>query len=473
MCATAAAACSIATPVTSIPFGVSRESLLGRRATDSLPLARAQREAFEQVYQQAVATGQPIIGDHCVNLDDGRVLTLYHWTLPYRGSDGAVAGLICGWLDVTERQGLYEAVRQARDNADAANRAKTRFLATASHEIRTPMNAVLGMLELARRHAEQGQVNEVALEVASEAASGLLALLDDVLDISRIEAGQLSLHPQPIALNDVIEACVRLFHGQARHRGVHLQLAQRGGPWAVQADPLRLRQLLGNLLGNAIKFTPKGEVRVRLLAAAQGEHLQVRLVVIDNGIGIPAGDLARLGQPWSQATNHQQGNLSGSGLGLNICHHLARLMGGELRLSSQLGKGTRVELRLLLPLAQLPASQPPPVAGEPPAQAPLHILVVEDYTPSRLLLDQQLRHLGHRVTLANDGKAGLRAWLAEPFDRVICDCHMPGMDGYQLARAIRLAEQRQGARRCACWATPQSLAAPSASAACVPAWMTA
>lgn len=425
-------------------LGVSRESLLGRRATDSLPLALAQREAFEQVYRQAVATGEPVIADYRVNLDDGRVLTLYHWTLPYRGSDGAVAGLICGWVDVTERQCLYEAVRRARDDADAANRAKTRFLATASHEIRTPMNAVLGMLELARRHAEQGQVNELALDVASEAATGLLALLDDVLDISRIEAGQLSLHPQPVALNEVIEACVRLFNGQARHRGVRLRMAQRGGPWAVQADPLRLRQLLGNLLSNAIKFTPKGQVRVRLLAVPGEGHLHVRLVVIDNGIGIPASDLASLGQPWSQATNHQQGNLSGSGLGLNICHHLARLMGGALKLSSRLGEGTRVQLSLQLPCTELPGGQPIPAAGEPPRQVPLRILVVEDYTPSRLLLDQQLRHLGHQVTLTNDGRAGLRAWLAEPFDRVICDCHMPGMDGYQLARAIRLAERRQG-----------------------------
>lgn len=425
-------------------LNVTREQVIGHKASGTVPLAPGQAAVFEQLSHRAMAQGEAVVGDLRVTLDDGRQLVIYHWLLPYRGHDGQIAGRICGWVDVTERQRLYEQLQHAKDAAEAANQAKSRFLATASHEIRTPMNAVLGMLELARRHADKGQLNCLALEVATEAAKGLLELLNDVLDVTRLESGHLALQPQPVKLDHLVARCVRLFQAQARQKGLELVWECRGDDWGVRADPMRLRQLLSNLLSNAIKFTDQGQVRVRVRAERCAEQLQATLVVSDTGIGIPEAEMARLGQPYCQASNNTQAGRAGAGLGLSICQHLCRLMGGQLRLRSTLGRGTRVEVSLRLDRCEVPSEAGAVDWPAPGPQVPLDILVVDDYPPNRLLLDQQLRYLGHRVVLANDGAAGLKAWLAGRFDRVICDCNMPGMDGYEMARAIRLEERRRG-----------------------------
>ncbi|MFF7710349.1 transporter substrate-binding domain-containing protein [Pseudomonas sp. NPDC007930] len=426
-------------------LGVTREQVIGRRSEGSVPLVGGQSQAFEALYRDAIATGEPVVGDRRITLRGGPELTIYHWLLPYRDHDGEAAGLICGWVDVTDRQKLFEELHAAMEVADAANQAKTRFLATASHEIRTPMNAVLGMLELARRHAEQGQLNCLALEVATEAAKGLLELLNDVLDVTRLESGHLALQPQPLRLDRLVANGVHLFQPQARQKGLSLSWEGPAEPLGVMADPVRLRQVLSNLLSNAIKFTERGEVQVSVQARASGDSLHVRLWVTDTGIGIPEADIARLGQPYCQASNHGQGGRAGAGLGLSISQKLCELMGGRLRLRSTLGQGTCAQVSLRLPRCQVPGEPALAAWQAPHAPQPLDILVIDDYPPNRLLLDQQLRYLGHRVILAESAQAGLAAWRAGRYDRVICDCNMPGMSGCELAQALR-AEERQGGR---------------------------
>lgn len=425
-------------------LGVPFEAVIDQALPEWLIGAVQARECRE-AYRQVMALGEAVVEDRELVLC-GRRMTIYHWMLPYRGSDGEVNGLIGGWIDISERQQLYQALQGAKDDAEAANRAKTNFLATMSHEIRNPLNALLGMLELAVRKSNEGMLDRLALEVASGAARGLRDLVGDILDITRIESGHLTLAPQPADLYREVESTVRLFEGQARQKRLQLKLDMDGqGSLQVLLDPLRFKQVLSNLISNAIKFTDEGLVCVTLTLDIDRERVGLHLSVEDTGVGIPADELAHLGNPFRQASNNQQGPRSGAGLGLSISQALCAMMGGDMLLDSTLGVGTRAQVRLDLPRIQpsepVLACLPQPEAWD---MAPLDILVVDDYPANRLLLQQQLSYLGHRVATAANGHEGLRTWLGQRFDVLITDCNMPGMNGYALTRAVREDERRKG-----------------------------
>jgi two-component system, NarL family, sensor histidine kinase EvgS len=428
-------------------FGVERDAVLGKTVVEGVIKDADEAAAYHADYLQVMEEGVPRVQDRRLTMGADNVLTIYHWMLPYRGSDGAVSGMIGGWIDISERQHLLLALHDAKDGADAANRAKTTFLATMSHEIRTPMNAIIGMLELALKKADQGVTDRLSIEVASGAARGLLDLIGDILDIARIESGRLSLAPERANLRELVESVARIFEGLARQKQLQLILELDASVnRQVLVDPLRFKQIASNLLSNAIKFTHSGHVRLRVSAepGPDDERLALCLRVEDTGSGISSEDQQQLFSPFAQASNHGQSARGGSGLGLMISRTLCEMMGGSLVLNSVLGQGTQVEMRVSLPtLAEL--DLPPAVAPlQAPASRVLNVLVIDDYPANRLLLTQQLHYLGHQVVDAEDGAHGLRAWRAQAFDVVITDCNMPLMNGYALARAIRDEEHARG-----------------------------
>lgn len=432
-------------------FGFKLQEVIGKSVIETDTGNQHQAESFHDDYLRLMERGEPQIQDRLLKVPGGAVLTIYHWMLPYRDGDDNVVGMIAGWVDVSERQGLLGQLQEAKEDADAANRAKTTFLATMSHEIRTPMNAVIGMIELALKNAERGQVDRDALEVASDASRAMLELIGDILDIARIESGHLSLALESSNLRELLESVTRIFEGLARAKGLtlHVQLDPLIDR-AVLIDPLRFKQVVSNLLSNAIKFTASGQVRLSAEgspASANG-YLSLRLSVTDSGVGINDEDQKRLFNPFIQGRNTEQSSRSGSGLGLVISRNLCEMMGGQLTLSSVIGEGTRVDVRLALALASSTPSPSAPVALEVPPAHPLNILVVDDYPANRLLLSRQLSFLGHRISTAEDGHQGFERWCAERFDVVITDCNMPLKDGYQLAREIRAQERERGLAPC-------------------------
>ncbi|MGB6215069.1 transporter substrate-binding domain-containing protein [Pseudomonas mandelii] len=439
-------------------FGLKREAAMNKRITETTFANPEEARSYHDEYLKVMSSGSSRIEDRQLTLANGQLITIYHWMLPYRDMNGVVIGMIAGWIDVSERQrllGLVEEAREAADEArhiaDNANRAKTTFLATISHEIRTPMNAIIGMLELALKKADQGVLDRFAIEVASGAALGLQDLIGDILDIARIESGKLSLAPERTNLRELMESLVRIFDGLARQK--HLQLLLDLDTHIncdVLIDPLRFKQIVSNLLSNAIKFTTEGQIHLILevLPSSATGYLSVRLRVEDSGMGISAQDQERLFSPFIQASNNDQSARVGSGLGLVISRTLCEMMGGVLGLRSELGKGTEIEVLLELPVLQaLPERKAPSVVPQSLHQV-LSILIVDDYPANRQLLSKQLGYLGHQIIECEDGAHGLRAWRNNRVDVVITDCNMPIMNGYAMARAIRIEEQQRGKSRC-------------------------
>ncbi|MHC8410389.1 transporter substrate-binding domain-containing protein [Pseudomonas sp. Hz4] len=386
-----------------------------------------------------------------VVVDDSYWLRHRQGILQAFAAAGALLLLALAWIawqrrQIRQRQQLLGQVQDAKNAADDANRAKTTFLATMSHEIRTPMNALIGMLELALKRAEEGVTDRSAIEVASEAAQQLLALIGDILDIARIESGHLSLTPERANLRTLVESVCRVFEGLARQKNVQwrVELGEHSDR-DVLVDPTRLKQVLSNLLSNAIKFTREGEVSLMLqVDPGLPGHLAICVRIEDSGIGISLVDQQRLFSPFVQAGNSQQSGRNGSGLGLVISRSLCEMMGGRLQLVSVLGLGTQIEVSL-----DLIALQPllPREWVDSDLQVltrPLTILVVDDYPANRLLLSRQLSYLGHRVLEVENGERGLAQWREHEPDLVITDCNMPVVSGYELAGAIRDEERAHG-----------------------------
>jgi signal transduction histidine kinase/HPt (histidine-containing phosphotransfer) domain-containing protein len=356
-----------------------------------------------------------------------------------------------------ERHRLHQSLARLKEAAEAANEAKSQFLANVSHELRTPMNAILGMTELALGEELSPAVRDY-LTTAKESADVLLELLNEILDLSRMEAGKFQLEPVPFSPQRVVEQTLKAVSVRAAEKGLKL----RGDlpadlPDSLFGDALRLRQMLVNLVGNAIKFTPRGEVTVRARNCPPGDFpgCLLEFAVSDTGIGIAAEDQERIFAPFTQADASMTRGYGGSGLGLAITSHLVHLMGGRIWVESQLGQGSTFlfTVKLALPPGAATAaetargdgmSRQAPPARTPPAARSLRILLAEDNPANQKVGRYILQRHGHRVEVAGNGQEAVARVSGEDFDLVLMDVQMPTMDGFRATAAIRaLADPRK------------------------------
>ena len=408
-------------------------------------------------FRAAIEGRTPLYTEETVYFADGHSENMDVVRIPQFNAGGEVLALLGVARDVSQRVAVEKELRriqtelqEACATANRANEAKSSFLARMSHEIRTPMNAIIGMANIARKKLHAGSPTDELLNCANQievSSHHLLGLLNDILDISKIEAGKIELSEDSFALSKLVDSVESIIRPRCMEKNIAFNVAVEGIATAhLKADSLRLRQVLINLLGNAAKFTPElGEIlfRVRQEDRRRGERL-ISFLVQDNGAGIAEETLKTLFKPFEQGGTHIARAYGGTGLGLSISKSIIKHMGGDIAVTSTPGKGSAFSFLLWLKEADNTPQQREAPDKSPAALAGKRILLVDDVEINRIIVIEQLSNLGLRMDEAADGTEAVAMFARSPvnfYDLIFMDLQMPRMDGYAAAKAIRAMDR--------------------------------
>jgi PAS domain S-box-containing protein len=434
--------------------GYERGELLGR--SHSVVKSGLHGPELYRDLWRTIRSGQVWQGEICNRAKHGSLYWVHATIVPLIGADGRPDQFISIRTDITDRKRSEVELREAKESAEAANRAKSEFLANMSHEIRTPMNGILGMTDLALTTALTPQQREY-LSMAKQSAEALLDILNDILDFSKIEAGKLRIESVPFALRDLLSSTVKSLSARANPARVKVECELSDDlPAVVVGDPGRLRQIVVNLVGNALKFTSDGVVALHARVAARAAGVvRVEVVVADTGIGIAEDKLAHIFDPFAQGDSSTTRRYGGTGLGLSICRQLVELLGGDIGVQSRVGAGSRfwfiVEAREATHGDALALQAKAAAASEATAPVPagnaLDVLLVEDNVVNQRLVRGLLDRKGHRVTIASNGREAVDLVATRTFDVILMDMQMPVLGGVEATLEIRAMEEAQGRLR--------------------------
>jgi two-component system, chemotaxis family, CheB/CheR fusion protein len=374
---------------------------------------------------------------------DGHLVPVMFSATTHRDASGQVDSAFSFITDLSAQKRVEQEILAAKEAAELANRAKTQFLANISHEVRTPLNGIMGMSHLLHMTPLEDEQQDY-LRHLDDSSQSLLSVINDLLDLTRIEAGGFGLEQADFQPSELVNAVLHIHQPVAQRKGVPLQLELSPDlPVTLRGVPLRLKQVLHNLVGNAVKFTDQGKVTLHVAPAGLPNHpLLVSFKVSDTGIGMDQDTIKRIFDPFSQADETISRRYGGTGLGLAICRRLTELMGGTIEVKSTPGEGSC--FTVILPMKKQQGTQQPAVAAQQPVEQDLkclRVLLAEDQPVGRLYATRLLERLGHRVTAVEDGNAALAAWEQDGYDLVLMDVQMPGMDGIAATSAIRMRER--------------------------------
>jgi PAS domain S-box-containing protein len=413
--------------------------ILGKTDYDFYPAHLADKYREDDVRVMDGGETMNLVEEH--QRPDGQKLYVQVLKTPVQGAGGAVVGIQGLFWDITARKRAEEEMQKAKEAAEAANRSKSIFLTTMSHEIRTPMNAIIGMAELLLE-TELGEEQREYVDLVRKSGDSLLGVINDILDFSKIEAGRLELDITEFHLRDALGDVLDTLAPRAHQKGLELVChVAPEVPDALRGDPLRLGQVITNLVGNAVKFTGTGEVIVEVEPVTRdGDILSLHFAVSDSGIGIPADKQQAIFEAFAQADGSTTRKYGGTGLGLTIAKRLVEMMGGRIWVESTPGQGSTFHFTARFDLPQGPLRKPVPTDED--RMRGMAVLVVDDSATNRRLLGDTLRHWQMRPTLLDSGARAVEVMLeaaraGEPFPLALVDVHMPGMDGHTLAERIR------------------------------------
>ncbi|NVM21824.1 MAG: response regulator, partial [Desulfobacterales bacterium] len=426
---------------TELTTGVPGKEIIGTDFSDYFTDPDAARKGYQHVFQEGYVRDYPLEVKH----RDGRVTPVLYNASVYQDTRGRVAGVFAAARDITKRQRMEEDLIKAKEAAEAANIAKSEFLATMSHELRTPMNPIIGMTKIVLG-TELTPKQRDYLRLVESSADQLLALINDLLDFSKIEAQKMDIETVTFNIRTTISDVEKIMRLEAGEKRIEVAcLADKDVPSLVLGDPVRVKQVLTCIVDNAVEFTEKGAVTVRVsLDGETDTHANVRFAVTDTGIGICNDRLDSLFESFTQVNSGTTRKYGGTGLGLAISKRLTELMGGKIGVESKEGKGSTfwftLELQKQTGRKPVDKNKQRVVSHKKAPEAQerkLRILLVEDDVPNQEVVVAMLKQRGYSAVVANSGKEALEVLKNESFDLVLMDIRMPNMNGFEATRVIR------------------------------------